>query len=119
MEKWDGKVAIVTGASAGIGAAIARALVENGVKVIGCARNVQKLQALASTLKPKGSGSFKAVQCDVKKEEDIKAVFDVARNEYKGLHILINNAGLGHAVPLLEGQTEQFREMMEVNVIGI
>ena len=119
MERWEGKVAIVTGASVGIGAAIAKALVENGVKVIGCARNVQKLEELAVTMTPKGSGSFKAVQCDVKKEDDVKAVFDIARKEFKGLHILVNNAGLGHAAPLLEGTTEQFRDMMEVNAIGI
>ena len=118
MERWEGKVAIVTGASVGIGAAIAKALVEHGVKVIGCARNVQKLEELASTITPKGPGSFKAVQCDVKKEDDVKAVFDIARKEFKGLHILVNNAGLGHAAPLLEGSTEQFRDMMEVNVIG-
>ena len=118
MERWNGKVAIVTGASAGIGAAIAKALVENGIKVIGCARNLQKMEELASTLTPKGVGSFKPVQCDVKKEEDILEVIDIARKEYKGLHILINNAGLGHSVLLLEGTTEQFRDMMEVNVIG-
>ena len=118
MERWEGKVAIVTGASVGIGAAIAKALVEHGLKVIGCARNVQKLEELASTITPKGPGSFKAVQCDVKKEDDVKAVFDIARKEFKGLHILVNNAGLGHAAPLLEGSTEQFRDMMEVNVIG-
>ena len=55
----------------------------------------------------------------MKKEEDILVVFDIARKEYKGLHILINNAGLGHSVPLLEGTTEQFRDMTEVNVIGM
>ena len=84
MERWEGKVAIVTGASVGIGAEIAKALVEHGVKVIGCARNVQKLEELASTMTPKGSGSFKAVLCDVKKEDDIKAVFDIAPKRIQG-----------------------------------
>ena len=58
MERWNGKIAIVTGASAGIGAAIAKTLVEHGVKVIGCARNLQKLEELATTMTPKGQGSF-------------------------------------------------------------
>ncbi len=154
MERWSGKVAIVTGASVGIGAAIVKALVKHSVQVclslssvfyyeyfvpllhpqpththmhtheflfvkiqvVGCARNLEKLQELGSTLD--GPGSFRPVKCDVTKEEDILSLFEVARKEYKGLHILVNNVGTTHVGPLLESRTEDLRDMMEINVIG-
>ncbi len=118
MERWSGKVAIVTGASVGIGAGIVTALVKHGVQVVGCARNMKKLQELASTLDPKGPGSFRPVQCDVTKEEEILKMFEIARKEYRGLHILVNNAGAAHISSLLESKTEDLRNMMDVNVIG-
>ncbi len=116
MERWSGKVALVTGASEGIGAAIVKALVKHGVQVLGCARNLEKLKELGSSLE--GPGSFRPVQCDVTKEDEILKMFEIARQEYRGLHILVNNAGLAHTGYLVESKTEDLREMMEVNVIG-
>ncbi len=125
MERWSGKVALVTGSSVGIGAAIAEKLVGHGVKVIGCGRNLENLEEFARTLengadkKIKAPGCFKPFKCDVSKEEEILAMFDFVKKEFGALHICINNAGLGFPTPLLTGKTEDFRLMTEINVIGL
>ena len=71
MDRWSGKVAIVTGASVGIGAAVVKALLRHGVKVIGCGRNLQKLKEFGSKLKPEAPASFQPVKCDVAVEEEV------------------------------------------------
>ncbi len=65
-----------------------------------------------------GPGSFRPVQCDVTKEEEILKMFEIARKEYRGLHILVNNAGVLYAGYLLDSKTEDLRDTMEVNFIG-
>lgn len=91
MNRWAGKVAIVTGASAGIGAAVSKSLVKHGVIVVGAARRLEKLQELSTTL---GKDKFYPVQCDVAKEEDILAVFEWVEKKLGGADILVNNAGV-------------------------
>lgn len=91
MHRWRGKVAIVTGASAGIGAAIARALPSHDIKVVGLARNIEKLEKLADEL---GRDKFFPIKCDVTKEEDILKACKWVENELGGADILINNAGI-------------------------
>lgn len=72
MDKWAGKVAVVTGASAGIGACVVKVLLGYGVKVIAGARNLEKLKEIGSKLKPKSPASYKPVKCDVSKEEEVQ-----------------------------------------------
>ncbi len=125
MEKWSGKVALVTGAAGGIGAAVSERLVGHGVKVVGCDRNLESLKELAHTLekdastKIKAPGSFKPFKCDVRKDDEVLALFEFIKKEFGALHICINSAGLGVAEPLLSGKTEDFRLQMDVNVIGL
>ncbi len=57
-----------------------------------------------------------AVKCDVKKEEDIKATFEVAKKEFGGVDVCVSNAGLGHNAPLLSGSTQDWRDMLEVGI---
>ena len=118
MEKWNGKVALVTGASAGIGAATVNALVKHGMKVISCARNFEKLQELASKLRNE-KGEVHPYRCDLRKEEDILAMFEFVKQKFGVLHVCINNAGLAHKASLLEGTTEKWREMIDVNVLAL
>ena len=59
-----------------------------------------------------------AVKCDVKKEEDIKATFEVAKKEFGGVDVCVSNAGLGHNAPLLSGSTQDWRDMLEVGIAG-
>ncbi|WAR23833.1 DHR11-like protein [Mya arenaria] len=118
MERWEGRVALVTGASSGFGEDIAKRLTELGMKVIGCARNIDKIQALADDLKD-AKGSLTAIKCDVSKEEDVLAMFEQIKKEYGGVDVCVNNAGLSHDAPLLSGATDQWRNMFDVNVIGL
>jgi len=104
MDKWVGKLALVTGASAGIGTAIAEKLVKQGVNVVGCARNVEKLKEIAAKLE-KESGKFCPFQCDLRKENEILSMFEFIKEKFGVLHICINNAGLAHHASLLEGST--------------
>ncbi|XP_062601740.1 dehydrogenase/reductase SDR family member 11-like isoform X2 [Saccostrea cucullata] len=117
MERWVGRVALVTGASVGIGAAITRALVKHGMKVVGCARNVQQIEVIKNELKSE-KGQLIPVKCDLTKEEEILTMFGRIQNELGGVDVCINNAGLAHNAPLLSGSTADWRNMLDVNVLG-
>ncbi|XP_069166574.1 dehydrogenase/reductase SDR family member 11 [Procambarus clarkii] len=118
MERWIGRVVLVTGASAGIGAAISRRLVEAGMKVVGAARNEERLQALARELANK-PGSFTPVKCDISKDDDVLSLFATIKQKFGGVDVCINNAGMSHNHSLLEGTTEEWREMLDINVVGL
>ncbi|XP_060563185.1 dehydrogenase/reductase SDR family member 11-like isoform X1 [Ruditapes philippinarum] len=118
MEKWVGRVALVTGASAGFGESIAKRLVEYGMKVVGCARNIEKIQSLSESLKD-SKGSLTAIRCDISKEDEILAMFEKIKKDLGGVDVCINNAGLSYNAPLLSGTTEQWRHMLDINVLGL
>ena len=72
MEQWRGKVAVVTGVSAGIGLAIVETLVAHGMKVVGCARNKERVDALANKVNEKGPGEMFPIRCDVTNEAEVR-----------------------------------------------
>ncbi|XP_030600225.1 dehydrogenase/reductase SDR family member 11-like [Archocentrus centrarchus] len=120
MERWRGRVALVTGASVGIGAAIAVELVRFGMKVVGCARDVGKIQKLAAECQSAGHpGVLVPFKCDLTKEEEILSMFEAIKEQHKGVDVCINNAGLAHPEPLLNGKTSGWKNMMDVNVLGL
>lgn len=118
MERWINKVALVTGASVGIGAAVSAALIKHGMTVVGCGRNLEKLEELGETLKDQ-KGAFHAVQCDVSREDQVVAMFNKIKEDHGGVDVCVNNAGLAFDAPLLTGETEQWRAMLEINVLGV
>ncbi|XP_071946357.1 dehydrogenase/reductase SDR family member 11-like [Antedon mediterranea] len=120
-DRWVGRVALVTGASVGIGAAIAKKLVKHGMKVVGCANNgVDKVKAIAAELKSqKAPGLLYPVKCDVSKENEILAMFAEIKDKFGGVDVCINNAGLSIDCPLMSGKTEDWRRLLEVNVLGL
>lgn len=118
MDRWARKVAIVTGASAGIGILISQALVEKGVKVVGLARRVDRIEELAKKLEGK-SGKLYAVRCDISREEDILKAFKWVKDNVGPVHILINNAGVIKPTNLTDGNTDDWRRIFDVNVIGL
>ncbi|XP_008295373.1 dehydrogenase/reductase SDR family member 11-like [Stegastes partitus] len=120
MERWRGRVALVTGASVGIGAAVARELVRHGMKVVGCARNVDKIKELAAECKKAGyTGVLVPIKCDLTKEEEILSMFAAIKAQHKGVDVCINNAGLGNSDHLLNGKTSGWRTMLDLNVLAL
>ncbi|RXG51477.1 Dehydrogenase/reductase SDR family member 11 [Armadillidium vulgare] len=119
MLKWMGRVALVTGASSGIGAAICEDLVKHGMKVVGAARREERMQCLAEKLKNE-KGSFLPVKCDVTKDDDVIALFDKIKETFGGVDVCVNNAGIiGTGLNLLNGTTEEWRQIIDVNVIAL
>ncbi|ESO87133.1 hypothetical protein LOTGIDRAFT_205793 [Lottia gigantea] len=119
MERWSGRVALVTGASEGIGAAIVKALVGHGMKVVACARSLDKLQKIKEDLKAE-KGSVYPIKCDLTKEEEILKMFKEIKSDSNlgGVDVCINNAGLAHNAPLLSGKTEDWANILNVNVLA-
>ncbi|XP_076231298.1 farnesol dehydrogenase-like [Calliopsis andreniformis] len=115
MDKWAGKVAIVTGASVGIGTAIAQSLVKHGVKVAGLARRLDKLQELSKSL---GKDKFCGIQCDVRNEENILKAFKLATKELGEPDILINNAGAAHQAKVIDMSTDEIKRVLETNLVA-
>ncbi|HEY3128337.1 MAG TPA: SDR family NAD(P)-dependent oxidoreductase [Acidobacteriota bacterium] len=111
----DGKVCIVTGASSGIGEATARALIKEGARVVLSARSEGKLHALQKQL---GKDSA-AIACDVRSEQSVRRLVKSAAEQFDGLDILVNSAGLGHHVSIAETSAEQWNETLETNLRGI
>lgn len=92
MDYWKHKIAVVTGASSGIGSAITLDLAKHGVTVIGLARRKNLIEQLA-TDNPNTPGKIYAHTCDVAKTESIVSAFKWIEDTFKTVHILINNAG--------------------------
>lgn len=113
--RWSRKIALVTGASSGIGAAIARVLAEADLRVILTGRRSPQLEDLAEEI---GEGASKKVM-DVADLRSIERTFAEVEEEYGGLDVLVNSAGLGYQQSLLTGDLERFREMFDVNVLGL
>jgi 17beta-estradiol 17-dehydrogenase / 3beta-hydroxysteroid 3-dehydrogenase len=118
MNRWKGRTALITGASSGIGRAIAESLARYGMNVAVCARRRERLDALATDLS-EAPGETMSLECDLRDEAAIEATFAAVRERFGGVDVMINNAGLGHAAPLTSGRTEAWREMLEVNVLAL
>ncbi|XP_044731172.1 farnesol dehydrogenase-like isoform X3 [Chrysoperla carnea] len=118
MEQWIGAVAVVTGASAGIGESIAIELVKKGLKVVGLARRIDRLNKLKEDLKNE-SGEFHPIKCDMTIEEDILAAFQWTRNNLSGVNLLVNNAGTLRNTSLTEGKTSDWKTVIDLNLLGL
>src|SRR5687767_1723055 len=97
----EGKVAIVTGGSAGIGYAAARTLAREGAKVVIVARTASTLAEAANSIREDTGGEIADVAADVSKDVDIARLFDATIEKSGRLDIVVNNAGKSHAAPLM------------------
>ena len=113
----DGRVAIVTGASSGLGVAFAQALAEAGADVALGARRVERLADTAALVERAGRRSL-SVATDVASPEDCQALVDATMAEFGRVDILVNNAGIGTAVPATRETPEQFSSVIDVNLNG-
>uniref|UniRef100_A0A2K5D5N2 Dehydrogenase/reductase SDR family member 11 n=1 Tax=Aotus nancymaae TaxID=37293 RepID=A0A2K5D5N2_AOTNA len=120
MERWGDRLALVTGALVGIGVAMAQALVQQGLKVVGCARTMGNIEELAAECKSAGyPGTSIPYRCDLSNEEDILSMSSAIRSQHSGVDICINNAGSGRPDSLLSGSTSGWKEMLNVNVLAL
>ena len=114
----DGKVALITGASSGIGEATAIALAIAGAKVAIAARRADRLSALAKAIGDAGGQALEIV-ADVTKPSDIARMIDTVVEEFDRLDILVNNAGVMLLSPLAEARGDDLRQMVEINLIAL
>ncbi len=117
MFNLDGKVAIVTGASSGLGVAFAQAFAEAGADVALGARRVDKMAATAALVEGAGRRAL-TVQTDVADPDQCQALVDATVEAFGRVDILINNAGIGTAVPSTRETPEEFRTVIDVNLEG-
>jgi len=113
------RVALITGASSGIGAATARLLAEEGARLALAARREERLNELARELQEESDAGTLVVPTDVRREEEVKEMVQAPVEKWGKLDVLVNNAGLGLGGDVEEMTTEQYRAMMETNVDGL
>lgn len=113
----DGKVAVVTGASSGLGVALAEHLAQAGADVALGARRIERLAATAGLVEKAGRRCI-AVATDVSRPEDCQRLVDETLRVFSRIDILVNNAGIGTAYPAIRETPEQFREVIDINLNG-
>jgi 3-oxoacyl-[acyl-carrier protein] reductase len=114
----QGKTAVVTGSSKGIGYAIAAAIAHEGGNVVVSARNEAEVQAAAQKLDRLGSGNVAAVRCDMRQYDDVRRLIQAA-DDLGGLDVLVNNAGVGRFGPIDELSVEHWHQVIETNLNGV
>lgn len=118
MAKLDGKVAVVTGASSGIGAATAEALAAEGASVAVAARRRERLDGLAQRIEGNG-GQVMTVECDVTDEGQAHDLIQRVEAVLGRVDILVNNAGVMLLSRIDKGLSDEWRQMFDVNVLGL
>lgn len=114
----EGRVALVTGASRGIGQAIARTLGRMGAMLSLCARDTQKLQSVRHDLEAEGARVL-ALPADVSRPEDITSLVQTTERSLGPIEILVNNAGIGHFAPIQESSEENWDAILDTNLKAV
>ncbi len=119
MKKLEGKVAVVTGASKGIGASIAKHLAAEGAKVVvNYASSREGAERVVSEIAGTG-GKAVAVQANVAKKAEVERLFSEAKKAFGMVDILVNNAGVYEFLPIEGANEEHFRKIFDLNVLGL
>lgn len=112
------KVVIITGASSGIGAATAHLLARNGAKVVLAARREQQLQLLQQEITQSGGQAVYQVT-DVRQPEQLQTLVELAQKHFQGIDVIFNNAGIMPNSPISAVQTQQWNDMIDINLKGV
>ena len=118
MGKLDGKAAVVTGASSGIGLAVAKSLAAEGANVVLSGRKREPMDEAAKAISSDGAKAI-VRQSDVRDEKQMADLIDAAVSEFGKLDIMVNNAGMNPFDNVLEGDVQKWRDTLETNVIGL
>jgi len=116
MSTIQGKVVIIMGASSGIGEATTKKLAEEGANLVIAARREDRLKDLVDSL-PDAEISYAVA--DVSKREEVQAVVDLAFEKYGRVDVLYNNAGIMPTAPLAETRFDEWRQMLDINIMGV
>lgn len=117
--KLDGKVAIITGSTSGIGLDIAKCYLKNGANVVICGTNPKKLINVTNELKEEFNlDNFLVIKADVTSTEDVKNLFRETINKFKHLDILVNNAGVAPRSSIEETSDDEFLKVLNINLMG-
>ncbi|EDW62972.1 farnesol dehydrogenase [Drosophila virilis] len=120
MDRWLNRVAVVTGASSGIGEACCKDLVAKGLVVVGLARRENRLQELKAKLPADQAKRFHYRKCDVSVEQQVIDTFAWIDKQLGGADVLINNAGIvRHTKIISEGNSADLRSILDTNVLGV
>ncbi|WHY82292.1 SDR family oxidoreductase [Siminovitchia fortis] len=119
MGKLQGKTAVITGASSGIGAAIAKELAGEGANVVLAARRTDKLNEMEQEINRQGSGKALAVRTDMANRDEVEGLVRTASEAFGNVDIFINNAGQMLSATVQEGKVEEWEQMIDVNVKGV
>ncbi|KAH8312617.1 hypothetical protein KR044_011680 [Drosophila immigrans] len=120
MNRWLNRVAVVTGSSSGIGAAVCKDLVAKGMVVVGVARRENRLEELKAALPSDQAARFHARKCDVSDEQQVIETFAWVDKTLGGADVLVNNAGkLAFTSILGQGNSEALRSTLDLNVLGV
>ncbi len=114
-----GKRAIVTGGGGGLGYQIAYALAEAGAQTVLCGRKVDRCREAAETIERELGVTSIGVRCDVRDEAEIREVVDVAKREFGGIDILVNNSGTSWGAPAVDYPLDGWRKVIDVNLTGL
>jgi NADP-dependent 3-hydroxy acid dehydrogenase YdfG len=118
MQNIEGKVVAITGASSGMGKAIAIELAKNGAKVVLGARRTEQLQQLVEEIKSKG-GEATFTTIDVKNKADLVRIVNIAVEQYGKLDVIVNNAGVSQLSRIDELDIDGWEEMIDINLKGV
>jgi NAD(P)-dependent dehydrogenase (short-subunit alcohol dehydrogenase family) len=118
MFRLDGRTAVITGASSGLGSIFARGLAEVGANVVIAARRKERLEDLAAELQRDGRQAM-PVPCDVTREDQVDRLVDMTLERFGRLDILVNNAGISNVAPAEEETSDDFRNVIDVNVTAV
>lgn len=119
MEQFSGKTALITGASSGIGTAIAEQLAEAGAHLILVARREERLQELAQTLKERHGTETMVLPKDLSDPKAPQEIYDTLKAAGKNVEILVNNAGIGYQKEYLETSLEDHHRVIQVNLMAV
>ncbi|XP_054004157.1 dehydrogenase/reductase SDR family member 11-like isoform X2 [Hylaeus anthracinus] len=115
MDFWKGKTAIVIDAGADISAAIAKALMEHHVKVVGVAQTKSQLKEVARKW---CKDTWYPFECDLKKKQDIEEMFEWVETKFGGADILVNNAKIASMTSIIEGPISSYKGVIETNIFA-
>ncbi|KAH8421290.1 hypothetical protein KR009_000301 [Drosophila setifemur] len=119
MERWQNRVAVVTGASSGIGSAIAKDLVNAGMTVVGLARRVDRVKQLQKELPKERRDQLYALYCDVGSEASVNEAFDWIIQKLGAVDVLVNNAGTLQSGLMVEMDPSKMQQVLQTNIMGI